>query len=270
MKRLIALLTGIMFVGVAATEVHAVTSVRKSTVTASAVLTGTGDVLLSLNLVDIDITSGALGATTTQMHWDGVTLPRQWRIASSAIVIHSTITAGNGGIQIYTDNKAADADGNPQYVGVSSSALGAMLDTADATGGVTQAEQNLSRAALCWRPVDTTTDTLNIQQRDIDGNPDNGNDILFDPAISQAFGQFFFMLDKARMDVAGTVGVPLADGNGQDFVTVKDTRGIHFFPGPSDFSPMTTPDTIYLGANFEKAFAGRSYRGRIRVEGFFE
>src|SRR5258708_4315843 len=55
--------------------------------------------------------------TATQITWPVISLPSAFVVASQYVELHSTITAGNGGIQIYTDNTNA-ADANPKYTGV--------------------------------------------------------------------------------------------------------------------------------------------------------
>jgi len=87
-------------------------SISVSTITASVTFTGQGVVNFSISYMNIS------GGTTTQIWWDpsliigGYT---NWVGAGAYIVLKSTITLSNGGIEIYTNNRAADA--NPLYKG---------------------------------------------------------------------------------------------------------------------------------------------------------
>src|SRR3954471_17998007 len=77
----------------------------KLTATASAGFTGAGSVSISITIKNMSNQQVASPQTIT---WSGG-VPATWRIASQYIQLDSTITADSGGIQIYTDNKAADA-----------------------------------------------------------------------------------------------------------------------------------------------------------------
>ena len=83
-----------------------------SSVTASAVFTSTGVVNVGFNLLNlID------GTTTTQIWWDPSLItgdvPSFWAGAGAYIVLYSTLSESNSGIEIYTDNRGPDA--SPWY-----------------------------------------------------------------------------------------------------------------------------------------------------------
>src|SRR5690348_6589812 len=77
----------------------AFSSVSKATVTASAVLSGSGQVAMSVSVRNI-----SNGAVVSNVAWTGVTLPTSWKVADQYLQVNSTITASTGGIQIFTDN----------------------------------------------------------------------------------------------------------------------------------------------------------------------
>ena len=66
-----------------------------------------------------------------------------WKTADQYILLHTTITYVNWGIQIYTDNKAADA--SPKYNGTASDGFNLV--------GVSNAETKLN---MCWKASDNT------------------------------------------------------------------------------------------------------------------
>ncbi|MFC1500931.1 hypothetical protein ACFL58_00580 [Elusimicrobiota bacterium] len=215
----------------------AVTSVSKSTSTAVASLTGTGNVSMSIELLNLT------GGSTTQIYWNtaGIDLgTTTWRRSDSYILLHATFTSATGGVQIYTDNKDGAAD--PQYVGVSTAA-----------GLVCVSSPTANPLPTCWRIVATSTDTLTIEE--------TGVSSLYSTEIGAGYLCFLFMKD---------VSVPGNFSDGDDDVTVVDwARGIHHSEG--EWGQESTPFYIYIGANFNGAEAGKVYKcSTLLIEAFTE
>jgi hypothetical protein len=246
----------------------AFTSVTISTLTAIVSFNVNGEVLVSVEMKTV------IGDnTTTQIYWDtsdispGVT---QWHIADSYILLHSTISQSGGGIQIYTDNKASDAD--PAYTGANNT---------NPAGLISEEVPNETPLAMCWRMVDasTTTDVLDIVQVNSQGTwsdpgqPHDGETItkstLYSPSLGTNYPCYFFMKDKSTPKIwyENTTAFKNAD----EYIVVKDQAfGIHHAEG-NNWGTTASPDCIYIGANFKEASAPRTYQTKtLRIEAFSE
>jgi hypothetical protein len=248
MRKLIVSLVMFAVVCVSATSVFAAAfaSVSKSTVTASISFTGAG-------IVSVSIAGGPI-------QWSSVTPGvTGWLAANSPITMTSQITNATGGIQIYTDNMAADA--NPKYP---SSIVGQTVPAANPAGLVT-ASSTTAVLPMCWRLTDGTTTSIGIVQ-----GTDNK---LYSTQLGGQAGSypcFLWMMDK------NTFAIPSANTaafvNGMDYVTIKDAArgGQH---AENTFAQFPSPDYIYFGANFSGAVisqAGVNYGATIRLEAFTE
>jgi hypothetical protein len=63
-------------------------------------------------------------------------------------------------------------------------------------------------------------------------------------------------------------GTAFADG--EDYITIRNGTGIHSSQGSSGYFPASTPDYVYLEANFSNAAAQTNYRTVITVEFFLQ
>jgi hypothetical protein len=214
----------------------AFSSVSKSTVNASAVLAGAGSVNMSVALKNV-----SNNAVAASIGWTGVTLPTSWKTAAQYIELVSTITAATGGVQIYTDNKAADAS-----VVATTGICAGLIDNTDTT----------KTLSLAWSVKDATSAVTAAAPFDLTTNSGDSTWIYFK--------------DKQSTD---SIDTPLSSEvmvDGEDYVTVKDTRGIHFASGATEFGGTSSPDVIYLEANFNTAVTPRTYSAKIRLEAFTE
>ncbi|MCX5782622.1 MAG: hypothetical protein NT145_08000 [Elusimicrobia bacterium] len=215
-------------------------SISSTTITASATFIDTGTVSISLQLMNL------AGGTTTQIWWNTSNInigSTVWRRADSYIILTSTITAALGAIQIYTDNLAADA--SPKFVkAVSTSDPAGLVDTSSTTVAL----------PMCWRITDTSTTTLTIAYS-------GGH--LYSTELGSSFWCFLVMKDK------GTTGTN-AFTNGEDYVIVKDyAGGIQDSEGA--WHPVSSPDNIYIGADFTNATLPRTYKtSKLIIEAFIE
>lgn len=245
MKRIIALVASILFIGAAATQVHAFGSKTISTNTAAVTLEGGGNVQMTVNIKDAGSHAGA-----AEVGWTGITPGvTQWDMSDQYLELVSTITAATGGIQIYTDNRGVGAD--PLFqLGISSN-----------PAGLVHVQNSSDTLRMAWSIKGSTKVLVTeIGAADPNTGPTSG--------VNNKF-QWLFMKDK------GTPNIP-AEGttlfvDGEDFVTVKDTRGIHFGQSSLEFGGDSSPDFIYLEANFTTAVTPATYRTKtLRVEGFTE
>lgn len=222
--------------GLAASSFAAFSGLGKSTVTASVSFTGSGQVSVSVKL-----------SAGTSIYWDpaAITLgSTDWKAAYNYLIMESTITDATGGVQIYTNNKATDA--NPKYNGTGDPAGLVGYDTGLSTGS--------AALSMCWRIVDYTTTTVIMQGAPI--YPDR----LWEQQLGDSFPCYLWMKDKATASFI----------DGEDYVTMKESvRGAHFSEG--EWGTMQSPDYIYLGAKFKNAVTPKNYKtNTLRIETFTE
>jgi hypothetical protein len=200
--------------------------------------------------------------------WSGVTPPTtQWKIADQLMVLVATVTDGNGGVQIYTNNKASDSS----------------YSFVDPTPGITN-NPDSDPAGLLKVPVagTTTTSALSMAWSIKAATQTVGTTLLAaDPNTGPTTGpgnkfQWLFMEDKntppidfngdAINDTTGFI-------NGDTFVTMIKTIGIHTGQGPTDFQaqPNGVPSYVYFQSNFTPAQAQTAYQtNTLRVEAFIQ
>lgn len=199
-----------------------------STMSAEANLTGQGQVAMSIELkrVSDDV-------TVSSITWSGVTLPTGWKLADAYVLVHSTISATGGGIRIYTDNGADDA--NPKFGGTFGTGAGS---------GLIDTSTNTKVLPLAWLVKDSIgTPTAN------------------DPNTDQSW---FYFKDKSQTDFWSTTDT-------KDYSTVKNENGIHFSQGSTNYGAALSPDPIYIECNFATAVTPRIYRTTtLRIEAFIE
>lgn len=204
-------------------------TVSKATVTASAVLSGAGQVAMSVSVRNI-----SNNAVAASVAWTGVTLPTAWKLADQYLLLNSTITAATGGIQIYSNNKAADAA--PAYTGLANAS--GLVDNTDTT----------KTLPMAWAVRNSTVSVAAVLP------PAGDPDVIF---------QWLYIKDPGS-------AAPNTMTNGEVYATVKNTSGIHYGPGNAEFGAGLLPaiDYVFFQANFANATTPRTYSGRIRVEAF--
>lgn len=222
-------------------------SVTKTTSIAQADLTGAGVVQMSILLKRLSDNS-----TTTQVFWTGVTLPASWVRSGAYVQLNSTITVAGGGIQIYTDNKAADA--NPTFTPRGGVNPG---DPGSNPAGLVDETTTSKRLPMAWSIKDTTSTAPTAD------NPNSGGADSF---------QWLFMKDKQTPTIASENTTVFT--NGEAFVTVKrivdnGESGIHFGQSPTEFGAAPHPDFIYFEADYNTAVTPRRYKtSTLRLEAY--
>lgn len=207
-------------------------------------------------------TTGSLTATlknisdnqnASQLTWSSVNPGGGWKAADQYIQLDLTYYQPGWGIQIYTDNAAADA--SPRYAG--------SVSSSNPVGLISVEYPESAPLPMCWRMVDvSTTTTLSIVQ--------GSDNKLYSSQLGGQAGQypcFVWMKDRgtpAIPDKGTTVFTP-----GEDYVTVWDNRGAQHAEGT--WSGCQSPNYIYIGANFNGAVTPGTYRtNKLIVELFYE
>ncbi len=209
-------------------------TVSKATVTASAVLSGAGQVAMSLSVRNV-----SNNAVAANVSWTGITLPftsnSGWKVADQYILLNSTITAANGGIQIYTENRAADF--TPK-ASTATALIAGLVDNTD----------NTKILPMAWAVRNSTVSVASVVP------PAGDPDVIF---------QWLYFKDPGSAS-------PDTLSNGELYATVKNATGIHFGPANTEFGAGLLPaiDYVFFQANFTNALTPRTYSGRIRIEAF--
>lgn len=198
-----------------------------STITAEANVTG-GEVAMSIEVRRRDNNTVVSSITWSAAAGTG------WTLAEQYILLHSTLTQSGGGIRIYTDNAASDA--NPQYGGTFGEINGA---------GLISTSTNTAVIPIAWLIKDNSGDPTT-------GDP-NSNPI------------WFYFKDKSQTNF-------WSDADTKDYSTVaKAGYGYHYSQGLNNYSPMPSPNYIYVEADFSTAVGGWIYRTTtLRIELFTE
>jgi len=198
-----------------------------STFTAQATVTG-GQLAMSVEIRNRDNDNLA-----TSLTWN-VVAGSSWTLANQYILLHSTLTVSGGGIRIYTDNAANDA--NPRFGGSFGEIYGA---------GLIDTTTNTAVLPLAWLIRDNREDPAT-------GDP-NSNAV------------WFYFKDKSQTNF-------WSNADTKDYSTVaKAGYGIHYAQGPGNYGSSTSPDYIYIESDFKNAVGGRTYRTTtLRIELFSE
>jgi len=208
-----------------------------STFTAEATVTG-GQLAMS-----VEIRNRSDDNLATSLTWN-VAAGSGWTLANQYILLHSTLTVSGGGIRIYTDNAADDA--NPKFGGSFEENNGAGL-------------------------IDTTTNTIVLplawlirDEKETEQDPVNPGDPNSNPS-------WFYFKDKSQSDF-WEKGTPAK----KDYSTVAKAgyggRMIHYAQGLDNYgTSISSPDYIYIASNFVNAIGGRTYRTTtLRIELYSE
>jgi hypothetical protein len=190
-----------------------------------------------------------------QVNWTSVTLPNGFVVASSYLQLTSSFSVAHGGIQIYTDNTAADA-GDYRYLGTISSTTVPPSGLVDRTTG-------RSRLPLAWTIQTGTTAPA----------PQNPN--------TPAGYLWFYMLDRGQVAVPSQGVTAFEDGIPYMTVVNNQCPGlngwvcIHYAQGGggqndfTQFGEAVQPHNIFLQADFSSAVTPRTYGTQtLRLEAF--
>lgn len=245
-----------------------------STVTAGAFVGGQKMAAFTLAIRDA---ADPFGANRSSITWSNVSAGNSWTIADQLIVLNSTVTDDNGGIQIYTDNTAADA--SPQFV------------DPDPTNDPTNKDAS---AAGLLRGTSGTTSTLPLPMawsiksstKIVEGGVESTGIGATDPNTGSTAGinnkfQWLFVTDAsntAGIDFNGDGDVadsgdssPFVDGG--IFASMVRAGGIHVQQNPASIEGLADGENayVYMQANFTGASAQQAYQTTaLRIEAFIE
>lgn len=223
--------------------------------------TFTAEVIFTLNIpVGLDAVIYNMDGTVAspqEITWDDAQITpgtTGWKAAKQYVMIYSTLTAVSSAVQIYTDNCAADAD--PQFY--------TTTPVGENPAGLVRQSNGKSALSMCWRLTENTTDSLTI------GSVMDGTAMkLYSMEISSSYPCFLWMKDKSTPDMPGTA----ADDKfvyGEDYCVIwEENRGCQHAEGT--WSPMSSPNFLYLGADFSSASTPETYQtSNLRIELFTE
>lgn len=234
----------------------------------------TGGTFAASFLLDIRSASNPLGGSAaTQIGWSnvsgGVT---GWKIADQVLRLRNIVVTDNmGGIQIYTDNRAAAGtvldprwtDPTPQDPNnPDSNPAGLLLVTGANTSQVT--------LPLAWsiKPSTRVVEGTNTDPAVSIGAADPNTGAT--GAVSNNKFQWLFMMDQGTPDTDGN-GPLQAFTPGITFADMVQTRGLHFGQGDNEFAPDDGDATafVYLQGGFNQAAAGETWQTtRLTVEAY--
>lgn len=258
-------------------------SVGITTVTAQVTTTGTKSAAFNVRVRNVSSPLGAdLGLTVNWTGIDPLALgANKWRIADQLLVVNSSVTDSNGGIKIYTDNTAADA--NPKFV--------------DPTPGVPGTPNRINQDSLAAGLLKGASGTTSVKplamawsvktsSKIVELNDVNRGIGAVDPNVAPVAGynssvQWFNMTDVYNWDD----GVDFnGDGDSNDvgdatpqaldalFVSMIRIDGAHV-QKVGVFDPLTASKNafVYLEADFTNAAALQTYKtSTLRVEGYIQ
>jgi len=235
----------------------AFTTVKKSTVTAQIAFTAAPSGTMTVALKKVSD-----GSPATELSWTGVTpVVTAWKAADQYIEVTNTYNGIGWGIQIYTDNCAADAD--PRFYIVNPTTVNPC--------GLIAIDDKKSTLPLAWRIIGDTTSYAHLGIREVSDPvvPDKHHLQSTDFPEAMIYYPWLWMKD------AKTPSIPsqYTDGfvNGEDYVTTWNGNGVHHAEGPLDYYASPSPNYVYIGSRFTTATTPRTYRtSKLTVELFWQ
>lgn len=188
-----------------------------------------------------------------------------WRIADQYLQVDADTSFSDWGIQIYTDNCAADAD--PQFYIVNPSSVN--------PAGLLATDDHIGRIPLCWKITDEVW-TESSPSPD-DGGPGPGPEDPIevpDLTIPNAYyfeNNYLWMKDRGTPDDPETPSLDETFIDGEYYVTVWDQQGIQWGGDPAEHGGgMSSPNYIYIGGKFINATTPRTYKtNKLTLEMYF-
>jgi hypothetical protein len=233
------------------------TSVQKSTVTAQITFDqgGSGTMTVALKTVVGDIPAFWLS-------WSDVTPGvTGWKAADQYIEVTNTYNRTGWGIQIYTDNCAADA--NPQFYIVNPSSVN--------PAGLVATDNRKSTLPLAWRIMGETTSYAHLGIREVSDPvvPDEHHLQSTDFPQTTPYYPWVWMKDAKTPSIPEQYVTGFV--NGEDYVTIWNENGVHHAEGPLDYYASPSPNYVYIAARFSEATTPRTYKtSKLTVELFWQ
>lgn len=253
-------------------------SVGITTVTAQVTTGGTKSAAFNVKVRSVSNPFGA--DLPLEVNWTGIDPQalgaNKWRIADQLLVVNSSVTDSNGGVKIYTDNTATDA--NPKFVDPTpankinkdSFAAGLLKGLSGTTSDVP--------LSMAWA-VKTSTKIVELA----DTNRGIG---AFDPNAAIVAGyntsqQWFNMTDAYNWETgidfngdgdANDPGDALPQALDSTFLSFVRIQGAQVLKVDLyDPLPASKNAFVYLEADFTNALPQQGYKtSTLRVEGYIE
>lgn len=270
-KQVIAALVLVAAAIGAAAPSWAFQSVQKTTVTAGTFVGGSRIARFTLTIRD---TSNPFGTNRSSVTWSNISSGQGWTMADRLLVLNSTVTDANGGVQIYTENTAADAV--PQFVDPTPAVK---TNPDSAAAGLLQGNSGTTSTVLpvAWSIKSSTKQVGG-------GNPATGIGAA-DPngnATGAAnSSQWLFLTDRyddQGIDYNNNGNVtdpgdaaPFVDG--MVYISMVRVGGIHTGQSDTDIEGRADglDSYVYFEANFQNAAAQTAYQTTaMRVEAFIQ
>lgn len=247
-------------------------SVQRATVTAGTTVGGVKAARFTLNVRSINNQTANL-TVGSSITWSSVVAGDGWKMADRLLVINSTVTDLNGGIQLYTENTANDA--SPKFTDPTP---GVTTNPDSAAAGLVSAVDTTVTLPLAWsiksssKVVEGTDPLTSIGATD----PNNGS-------ASGANNKFQWLFVTDRYNSSGIDynqdgdvtdagdAAPFVDGS--VYQSIVRVNGIHTGQGDTDIEvrPDGTNAFVYFESNFANALPQTSYQTTaLRVEAFIQ
>jgi hypothetical protein len=256
----------------ATTPSWAFTSVQKATVTAGTFVGGVKVARFTLSIHDA---VNPFSAARSSVTWSGVTAGDGWKLADRLLVINSTVTDSNGGIQIYTENTAADAspkfaDPTPAVTTNPDSAAAGLLEgTSGTTSNVLPLAWTIKSST---RVVEGGTDLTGVGATD----PNNGATAGFNNKYQWLYVTDRYNVNGIDFNQNGNVTDPTDSApfvDGAIYQSMVRLTGLHVQQDPTSIEvrPDGTDAFVYFQANFANALPQTAYQTTaLRVEAFIQ
>lgn len=201
-------------------------------------------------------------SAATQLSWSDVTpAVTEWKAADQYIEVTNTYNKTGWGIQIYTDNCAADAV--PRFYIVNPTTVNPC--------GLIATDDKKSVLPLAWRIIGDTTSYAHLNIREVSDPvvPDKHHLQSTDFPEAKIYYPWLWMKDFKTPSILAQY----TDGfvNGEDYVTTWNGNGVHHAEGPLDYYVSPSPNYVYIGARFTTATTPRTYStNKLTVELFWQ
>jgi len=222
----------------------AFTSQGIQTRTATVTFSAAGTVAMTVSIKKMADNSAA-----GNLAWTTAAAGSNWTNSDDYIQLDSTITASNGGIQIYTDNVHA----TPAYTGTINA-------TSQSPAGLVDNNTTTKVLPLAWSIKDLTVGTTGP----INAEPNNNG--IVNPTTDPNAFQWLYFEDSSQVanNQHASLFVP-----GDPFITVDNSTGIHFGQSTTEFGAAASPNFIYVQANFVNALTPDTYStNKLILEAF--
>ncbi len=253
-----AVVLALSFAGIAAAQLNQIAVEEKTASVAFTDKPTTGT--LTVKIKNIEGGPEEVG----QLSWGGkeaiVLGTTKWLAADQYLEIDKDFNRTGWGIQIYTDNCAADAD--PRFYIVNPSSVN--------PAGLVATDNKKSVLPLAWRIMGDATSYANLGILEVE-DPDEPNMHHLESTDIPGKGYYpwLWIQDASTPDIDRLYTKAFEDGG--DYVTIWNENGVHHGEGPFDYYASPSPNYVYIGARFTTATTPRTYKtSKLTLELFWQ